>query len=407
MKLSIPTNFDDRLIDGIKGYPVVEIYGKLPSDIIGGGRASYLLSPVSKDRLINHIRYARANGISFNYLLNAACLDNIEFSRSGQNGFNKLLEFLIEAGVTWVTVAVPSLLKLIKKRFPELKVKVSVFAFVDNINRAKMWEELGADAITLESLLVNRDFDALRLIRENVNIELQLLANNNCLLFCPMSPYHVNTQAHASQKNHRTKGFMLDSCFLYCSMKKFLDPSNYLRSDWIRPEDIHVYENLGYTSFKLVERNMPTSLLIKRVKAYSERSFDGNLLELVQNFGHKDDRRKFYNRGIFWNLKYFLKPWFMYPHKLLKIRKLLKTTGVLFPYEGNKPIFYIDNKKLDGFIDFFMSRNCRYINCERCSHCRGFAEQAITINEFMRNKCLKLYEDILNDIYSGNIWGIF
>lgn len=407
MKLSIPTNFDDRLIDSVRGYPVTELYGKLPLDIIGGGRASYLLSPVSKRHLVHHIQYARKNGIEFNYLLNASCLNNIEFSREGQKKINRFLEFLVTSGVSTVTVAVPYLLKIIKHRFPKIKVKVSVFAFVDNINRALMWEEMGADAITLESLLINRDFRALKIIREKVNIELQLLANNNCLLFCAMSPYHINTQAHASQKGHRTKGFILDSCFLHCNIKKYLDPVNYLRSDWIRPEDISIYEQIGYTSFKLVERNMPTPILVKRVKAYSDRYFNGNLLELIQNFGHADDERSFYNRGIFWNMKYFLRPWSIYPHKLLKIRRLLKTTGILSRYKNKTPIFYIDNRKLDGFMEFFLNNNCRYISCKNCMHCSRFAEKSITIDEEMRKRCLQLYQQILDEMYSGSLWNIY
>lgn len=40
MKLSVATNFDDRLIDKLKDYPVYEVYGKLQQDYVGGGRPS-------------------------------------------------------------------------------------------------------------------------------------------------------------------------------------------------------------------------------------------------------------------------------------------------------------------------------------------------------------------------------
>ena len=36
---------------------------------------------------------------------------------------------------------------------------------------------------------------------------------------------------------------------------------------------------MGYTSFKLLERGIPSAELLRRVKAYSERRFDGNLAE--------------------------------------------------------------------------------------------------------------------------------
>jgi len=52
------------------------------------------------------------------------------------------------------------------------------------------------------------------------------------------------------------------------------------------PEDLHYYEKLGYETFKIVERNTPTQILLERVKAYSERRYDGNLLDLVQNYAY-------------------------------------------------------------------------------------------------------------------------
>ena len=61
---------------------------------------------------------------------------------------------------------------------------------------------------------------------------------------------------------------------------------NYLRANWIRPEDLHLYEELGYHNFKIVERNTPTQILLERVKAYAERRYDGNLLDLVQNYAY-------------------------------------------------------------------------------------------------------------------------
>lgn len=40
VRVSVATNFRPDLIEGIKGYPVWELFGKLPADALGGGRAS-------------------------------------------------------------------------------------------------------------------------------------------------------------------------------------------------------------------------------------------------------------------------------------------------------------------------------------------------------------------------------
>ncbi|MGE5663048.1 MAG: peptidase U32, partial [Deltaproteobacteria bacterium] len=84
MRLSVATNFDPLLVESIKEYPVVEIFGKLREDAVGGGRAPYQLAPVTRKRLAEHVRQARSAGIEFNYLLNASCIGNREITRAGQ-----------------------------------------------------------------------------------------------------------------------------------------------------------------------------------------------------------------------------------------------------------------------------------------------------------------------------------
>jgi len=39
MRLSVATNFASALIEALKGFPVYELFGKLPVDPVGGGRA--------------------------------------------------------------------------------------------------------------------------------------------------------------------------------------------------------------------------------------------------------------------------------------------------------------------------------------------------------------------------------
>ena len=91
MQLSVATNFDDELIRRAKDYPVSELFGKLSSDFVGGGRPTFYLPPISRSRFEQHIRLARSLGIGFNYLLNAACLDNLEFTRTGQRAIERTL----------------------------------------------------------------------------------------------------------------------------------------------------------------------------------------------------------------------------------------------------------------------------------------------------------------------------
>ncbi len=405
MRLSVATNFEPDLIEGIKDYPVHELFGKLPADPVGGGRASYMLSPVPKRALAAHVREAHRNGIRFNYLLNAACLNNREWTRRGQREIRGLLDWLAEMEVDAVTVSLPYLLELIKHCYPQFRVTVGVFAGVDHVQKAKMWEELGADCITLESLSVNRRFGLLESLRSSVRCDLMLLANTNCLQSCPFSQAHMVALSHASQTAHLSRGFLLDYCFLRCSRMKLADPVNYIRSDWIRPEDLRRYEALGYQRFKLAERGAPTEVMIRRVKAYSERRYDGNLLDLVQGWGFSGGREPsgYFRRGLFWSLRTFLRPWTVNPLRLLPIRQLAEAQGMLSPLRRDPPVV-VDNRALDGFLEFLLTVDCHQRDCEECRYCHRVAERAVRIDPEFRREVLRRSDEILEDLCSGAMW---
>lgn len=405
MRLSVATNFESALIAGIKDFPVIELYGKLRQDTIGGGRAPYQLAHVSRRRLAQHVHEAHAAGIEFNYLLNSSCMGNREITRSGQRAIEKLLEWICKIGVDAVTIATPYLLKLVKTRYPQLKVRISLFAGVDRVRKAQMWEDLGADCIVLDSILVNRELKALERIRKSVECDLELLVNNNCLMGCALAPSHMNAIAHSAQSCHENKGFFIDWCFLKCTEMKLRDPVNYIRSEWVRPEDLHVYEDLGYDRFKIVERDIPTEMLIMRVKAYAERRFEGNLLDLIQPFGFKgikkDDR--YYRRGIGWLSRFLIRPGLVNPFRMLLLKRLADLRCMTRPVEGEPPVF-IDNRALDGFIERFRETGCRDVNCSDCRWCDKFAAQAIHYHGDAREKSLAAYAELFDVLHDGSMW---
>lgn len=408
MRLSVATNFQDDLVEGLAGYPVVELYGKLREDAAGGGRAPHQLAPVSRQQVAEHVRLAASRGIGFSYLLNAACQGNREITRRGQRDLEALLGWVCEIGASAVTVATPYLLTLVKTRFPQLRVRVSVFAGVDRVRKAQMWEELGADCIVLDSLLVNRELATLRQIRAKVGCELELLANNNCLQGCALSPMHMTTLAHASQSWHQNKGFFIDWCLLKCTSMRLDDAVNYIRADWIRPEDLALYEAIGYDRFKLVERDLPTSIMLARVKAYTERRYDGNLLDLVQPYAFKgatDDR---YYRTGWWAklrfaLQHVLRPGLVNPARMLLLKRLADLRNMTTPVEGAPPVV-IDNRALDGFMDRFRTQGCRDRDCEECRWCHRFAEKAVRVDPEHRERSQAAYADVFGALDGGDMW---
>src|SRR5674476_1025354 len=237
-RLSLAANYDPELVPQLAGYPIDEVYGKFPTDGVSGGRPRYLATPLSETDLRNYIRLLERQGIAFNYLLNGSCFGNREWTRPWQKKVTALLTKLGELGVQRVTVSTPFLLELVKRRFPKFKVRVGIYAQVDTPRRARFWEELGADAIVLESFSINHDFRRLAAIRQAVRCDLQLIANHVCLMNCPMQSYHQNGFAHASDDSGK---IFIDYCLLRCSRLRMTDPSQFIKAAWIRPEDIADY----------------------------------------------------------------------------------------------------------------------------------------------------------------------
>ena len=405
MRLSVATNFDRELVERCRDYPVTELFGKLRTDAVGGGRAPYQLANVSRRQLEDHVRHLHKSGIAFNYLLNASCMGNREITSKGQREIDKLLGWISDIGVTAVTVASPFMLQLIKARHPHLKVRISVFGGVDRVRKAQMWEELGADCIVLDSILVNRELETLKEIRKAVKCDLELMANNNCLTGCAMSPMHMNALAHSGQSCHENKGFFIDWCFLKCTEMKLRDPVNYLRSEWIRPEDLPIYEEMGYDLFKIAERDLPTEIMMTRIKAYSERRYEGNLLDLIQAYGFQgiNGNHGYYRRGLGWLLRFMIRPGLANPLRMLPLKRLAELRGMTRPIEGRLPV-YIDNRALDGFMERFRSKSCLGVDCEECRWCHEFAAKAVTVDETKQAEALEVYEELFDSLHGGSMW---
>lgn len=389
MKLLVPTNWQSDLIPAIKSDSVVELYGKLAADFVGGARAPYILPHISKKHAKIHIQQAHQNNIQFNYVLNATCMDNLEFTSFGQKKLHELFSWLSEIGTDSVTVTIPYLLQWIKKNYPHFELHVSSLAGIDCIQRAKYWQDLGADVITLASHKVNRNFTLLRQIRKNVNCQLQLILNNLCFLDCPTYNFHQGLASHASQLCHPLGGFSIDYYFLSCRYRMFLNPAEIIKSNWIRPEDMHYYEEIGIDRMKIVGRSDSTETILLRVNAYSNRHYNSNLMDLLTSASINRGSIKF---RIFHGVKYFFRPFLVNIFKLAKILELTPLMDI-----------YIENILLGDFLKYFLEGRCT-ISCQNCNYCEEVTKRVIKIDPDYQYKIKKKYEDLLQLVTRGEVF---
>jgi collagenase-like PrtC family protease len=405
MRLSVACNFDDALVEGLAHYPVYEVYGKLTRDYFGGGRPSFYLPEIGRPELERYVAHAHRHGIEFNYLLNASTMDNKEFTREGQRQIDELLEWIDGIGVDSVTVATIYMLRLVKRRHPRLKARVSSHRFTDNARKVRFWVDNGADTIVVSETNIHREFKVLEAMQKAAgDTELSLIVNNWCRQDCAIAGNHAVTLSSASQQ--KSRGYPLDYCSLRCNEIRLNEPVSYLRANWIRPEDLPVYEQMGYHNFKIVERNTPTELLLMRVQAYAQRRYEGNLLNLVQNYAYPEEvfgkkAREAYSLKRM--VKYFVKPGGL---NLLKLPQLItfgRKGSLLYPRTAPNPV-QIDNRSLDGFIDRFKKQSCLDVDCEECRYCHRWAERCVKIDPKWAQEMRDVYDGLLDDVDSGSMW---
>jgi collagenase-like PrtC family protease len=355
MRLMLPTNFDPDLLPRIAPFRPDYIYGSLPSEATL--RSPLMLAQATEDDIALHVRHAAELGIRLVYVMNATCLGNKEYSEEGRGHLLQRLQWLVDIGAAAVVTANPFVMELVRENFSGLELHISVLASVNDARKAKFFADLGATVIHLDPQ-VNRDFRRLEGIRNAVGCVLSVVVNEGCLLSCPIRQYHSNMISHSGESI--AGRYYVDYCYYRCSLLKVTDPAEYLRSPWIRPEDLAVYEDLGIDLFKVAGRE----------KMEQGPSSHTDWIAMVA-----DAYRTCRSTDIA-RLLVGVEP----PH-------------TLFGEEPEPVGVRIDSARLDGFLRFFRDDRCA-LDCSRCDYCGQWAKRAVRVSGRPEDCSKSLREDL-------------
>jgi len=210
-------------------------------EVLGSGRIT-LHAPLLEE-IARQTQYVHDKNLKMGVVLNPSCMGGQHLTSQAYNMFRWYFGKLNEIGVDSVTVAEPYLIEMLAKDFPDINVVVSCISHVDSPERARFFEELGADAITLDTN-INREFEILENIKEVVDCELRVLVNEACLYKCPFRYFHFNLFSHMTSLGNKPDIFS-DYYYEKCISFRVRYPELIIKSPWIRPEDLGVYEDLG------------------------------------------------------------------------------------------------------------------------------------------------------------------
>lgn len=348
---------------------IYEVYGSLRQDVIGNLRPSYSIKEIDISLLQDYIQILHSYNIQFDYVINSTLFPIPIGVKIDNNDVLNFLSGLIEIGVDSFTVSNPYIIMLLKRHFPQIKVNASICNEISTVHQIKEFEDIGVDCIVVDRD-INRKFNRLKMLRSYANVPLKLLCNSPCLYQCINVQYHSNfssflSTTHRYENTLVTNGHRTPFCLHYCANKLFSNPIEHLKSQWIRPEDLCYYHNIGISLFKLDGRDKSAGYMLEVIKAYLHQKFEGNFFYLLHS---------------------------NYAKYVENIQCDKPDNSVTLEWKIG-----IDNRKLDKFLEQIYNKigDCDGL-CDSCGICSHFAKHIVINKLWQANICEELACKISN-----------
>ena len=352
------SNFDPALITGIAELNeqygpdnrIVEFYGSDREHAWLAARPDFRLPEVSLDELAKHVQACEAVGITFNYTMNSIWPgDKFELFKK-RFLLKEWIEKLMSVGITRITVANPLLLELIREISEDIEIDLSTVLHIDTVTQVKYFKEKYNIRKVCNNLMRNRSVTFLKNMATYCNdndIIFELMVNEFCGVgqdgYLTHCPYRDSCYLCHATNHVKEDALMFDNYPMgHCMAGRGLDPLNWLRTRFIRPEDLNLYNEIGINQFKITGRTGSTEYLLLMAESYLKGKWDGNLLGL-------------------WK-----------PLETIQT----EASEVDFKHEA-----FIDNSKLDGFMDRWFDNptfDCSNVECgNQCTYCADFYHENV------------------------------
>lgn len=355
--LKIGCNFDCRLIDGIKeineihtGSIIDEVYGSRRESARLTARPEFRLPDIDRKAFSEYVVQLKKAGISFNYTLNTSHLGSKAEIQKNESSILEYINFLSCSGVDIITVTLPLMAEYIRLIDKKIGIEISTIAHLDAVTQVAIWKDKYNISKVCGNLYKNREIKFLKSLSNYCNnngIALTVMVNEFCgnglekgsgVTNCIYRDhcYSLHSIGYGTGESVY-RGYPMSMCIQ--SRSKATD---WLKTQFIRPEDLRLYNTIGINHFKITGRTGTTNYILKVAEAYANEYFDGNLLDL----------------------------W-----------KHLETIGSKTDESSYVPAHHIANKKLETFINFWFENEqhiCANEECGvTCTYCDRFYDKYI------------------------------
>lgn len=238
-------------------------------------------TPEVRARLLDDLRWARAHGVELDTLFNCNCYGDHAISPELEDLVVRTLAEMDREGLfpEIVTTTSPFVMTVLRKRFPAVKIRLSVNMRVHGtLGFEPIMELFDMFYISRER---QRDLAYLQATADWARIHgkgMGMQVNSGCLRQCPFQTFHDNMHGHnrlAQSKVGEAYDFSVFRCATNYARGNY---EAFVRSTWIRPEDLPLYEpSVGYV--KIATRRHPDPVAV--LNAYANYSYDGDLARLM------------------------------------------------------------------------------------------------------------------------------
>ncbi|MBQ6135982.1 MAG: hypothetical protein IJI73_01265 [Kiritimatiellae bacterium] len=241
-------------------------------------------TPERKRLFLEDIAWCRSIGMELDAIFNANCYGDIAISKALAEHVTEVLGEMAARDLfpEHLTTTSPFIATVVRRRFPEVKIRLSVNMYIESTQSLSYMEEL------FDSFYVSIDnHRSLEYVRMMADWSARhgktpcIYVNSGCLRDCPFRQFHNNLHGHNRMGQSAAGEEFSFSAFRCRTNYEHGRYADFLRANWIRPEELPEYERY-VGAVKLATRRHPDPEGI--IRAYATYSYDGDLAKIMDPF---------------------------------------------------------------------------------------------------------------------------